>query len=215
MARPLPRALGSQRTLLFVLGGGAAVVLVLLAVGASVWLREPAPTAAPSAAPVATSAAPMLDAPPRLDPNGLLAEARRKATAWHRDAVLVGLLAGPLDERGVITEGKVEVAYAKPSGQRVSGGADAGLERLLLASTGGELVGREERLSKTRIVPEPNCLFEDAWRAAQRAGADPQAAPGMRYAWSEKYARPVWEVTSSEGQVLRRVDGVSCSILTR
>jgi hypothetical protein len=37
----------------------------------------------------------------------------------------------------------------------------------------------------------------------------------MRYAWSEKQGRPVWEVVTSEGQVQRRLDGVSCSILTR
>ncbi|RYZ03887.1 MAG: hypothetical protein EOO73_26060 [Myxococcales bacterium] len=214
MARPTPRALGSRRGLLFLLGGGGLLALALFALGASVSFRTaavPSATAAPAAAP----ALPLPDAPPRLDPNGLLGEARRKASAWHRDAVLVSLSAGPLDARGVITEGKVELAYAKPSGERVSGGADAGAARLLLSSTGGELVGREERRSKARIAPEPSCSFDDAWAAAQRAGADAQAAPGIRYVWSDKYARAIWEVTSSEGLVLRRVDGVSCSILTR
>jgi hypothetical protein len=38
---------------------------------------------------------------------------------------------------------------------------------------------------------------------------------GLRYSWSEKQARPIWEVVSGDGQVLRRLDGVSCSILTR
>lgn len=200
--------------MLLLLGGGGALVVALFALGAAVSFRTPAAPSA-SAAPLAAPSQPLPDAPPRLDPNGLLGEARRKASAWHRDAVLVSLSAGPLDARGVITEGKVEVAYAKPSGQRVSGGADAGVERLLLSSTGGELSGREERRGKARIAPEPSCLFDDAWAAAQRAGADAQAALGIRYVWSEKYTRAIWEVTSSEGQVLRRVDGVSCSILTR
>lgn len=151
----------------------------------------------------------------RLDPNRLLGEARRKATAWHRDAVLLGLTAGPLDATGVITEGKVEVVYGKPSGARVSGGAEAGSERYVLVSTGGELSGSESKLGRARIAPEPSCSFEDAWAAAQRAGADPQGAPSMRYVWSEKYARTIWEVTSTEGQVMRRLDGVSCSIITR
>lgn len=189
-------------------------MLALFALGASVSSRTPAVPSA-VAAPAPAPSRPLPDAPPRLDPNGLLGEARRKASAWHRDAVLVSLSAGPLDARGVITEGKVELAYAKPSGQRVSGGADAGGDRFLLSSTGGELLGREERRGKARIAPEPSCSFDDAWKAAQRAGADAQAALGIRYVWSEKYARAIWEVTSSEGQVLRRVDGVTCSILTR
>lgn len=214
MARPTPRALGSRRTLLFALGAAGAVVAALFAWGASFWLRSAPPPVA-SAAPVAPPSAPLPDEPPRLDPNRLLGEARRKATGWHRDAVLVSLAAGPLDARGVITEGKVEVTYAKPTGARVSGGAEVGGERLLLSSTGGELQSRQERRAKSRIAPEPNCSFEDAWVAAQRAGADAQAALGIRYAWSERYARPLWEVTTSEGQVLRRVDGATCSILTR
>lgn len=213
-ARPTPRAPGSRRSLKLLLLGGGALVLALFALSAGVAFRTQASQGA-SVAPLATSSAPLPDAPPRLDPNGLLGESRRKATAWHRDAVLVSLSAGPLDASGVITEGKVELAYAKPSGQRVSGGADAGPERLMLSSTGGQLLGREERLRKARIAPEPSCSFEDAWAAAQRAGADAQAALGIRYAWSEAHARALWEVTSSEGQVLRRVDGVSCTIITR
>lgn len=214
MARPTPRARGPKRHVLFALGGGLAAIFSLVALGASVWLRTGAAPVA-SAAPLSSTTPPLLDEPPRLDPNGLLGEARRKASQWHRDAVLVSVDAGPLDARGVITEGKVEVAYAKPGGQRVSGGAEASSDRLLLTSTGGALVSREERRGKAQIAPEPNCVFDDAWSAAQRAGADAQAALGIRYVWSDKYARAIWEVTGSDGQVLRRVDGATCSIITR
>jgi len=127
----------------------------------------------------------------------------------------VSLSASPLDARGVAAGGKVEISYAKPSGQRITGGADAGSERLALSTSGGPLAKSEERAGKGRVAPEPNCLFEDAWAAARRAGADVNAGLGMRYLWSEKYGRPVWEVLSNDGQVLRRLDGVSCSILTR
>jgi hypothetical protein len=37
----------------------------------------------------------------------------------------------------------------------------------------------------------------------------------MRYQWSDKHGRPVWELLGGSGEVLRRLDGVSCSILTR
>jgi hypothetical protein len=77
------------------------------------------------------------------------------------------------------------------------------------------LTKNEERSGRSRIAPEPNCLFEDAWSAAQRAGADANAGLGLRYAWNEKQGRPIWEVVNADGQVQRRLDGVSCSILTR
>jgi hypothetical protein len=179
-----------------------------------VWSRQPeSVTAAPQVAAAITT--PIASAAPRLEPSSLLAEARRKATGWRRDAVLISLSAGPLDGRGIMAEGKLEFAYAEPSGQRVSGGADTGAERLVLSSTGGELSGQETRAAKARIAPEPNCVFEDAWAAALRAGESADAASSLRYGWSDNYARPIWEVVSRGGQVSRRIDGVTCSILTR
>ena len=214
MARPVPRRDDSARQTLAVLAVGGFVVVGLVAAGLVVWLRQPPAGLAPPAAAALT--APIASAaPPRLEPSNLLAEARRQASAWRRDAVLVSLSASPLDARGVAVGGKVQIAYAKPSGQRLSGGADASGERLVLSSSDGTLAKSEERAGKAKVAPEPNCLFEDAWASARRAGADVSAGLGLRYSWNDKQGRPVWEVTSSEGQVLRRLDGVSCSILTR
>jgi hypothetical protein len=214
MARPLAIKDDSGRTIAAVLLGGGFVVLGLLGAGAMVWLRRADATdeARPAAAipPPIASAAPV-----RLSPSNLLAEARREASAWHRDAVLVSMSAGPLDARGVTEGGTVEFSFAKPGGQRISGGAETNGERLALRASAGPLTKSEQRAGKAKIAPEPNCLFEDAWAAAQRAGTDPNANVSMRYAWSDKHARPVWEVSSSDGQVQRRLDGVSCSILTR
>jgi hypothetical protein len=214
MARPLPTKDDSGRMVAAVLLGGGFVVLGLLGAGAMVWLRRG--DAANEALPAATVAPPIASAAPaRLSLSNLLAEARREASAWHRDAVLVSMSAGPLDARGVTESGTVEFSFAKPGGQRITGGAETSGERLALRASAGPLSKSEERAGKAKIAPEPNCLFEDAWAAAQRAGADPYAGVSMRYAWSDKHARPVWEVSSSDGQVLRRLDGVSCSILTR
>ena len=214
MARPTPLRDDSARTTVAVLAVGGFVVLGLVAAGTMVWLRQPPanvapPTAAVASAPVASAA------PLRLEPSRLLVEARRQASAWQPDAVLVSLSASPLDARGVAAGGKVQIAYAKPSGQRLGGGADASGERLLLSSSDGTLIKNEQRAAKAKVAPEPNCLFEDAWASAQRAGADVSAGLGLRYSWSDKQGRPIWEVLSGDGQVLRRLDGVSCSILTR
>jgi hypothetical protein len=214
MARPLPVKDDSRRTTVAVLAVGGFVVLGLVAAGAIVLMRQPMVSTAPQVA--AAVVAPTASAgPPRLEPSSLLVEARREATAWQRDAVLISLSASPLDERGVAPSGKVEITFAKPSGQRITGGAEASGQRLVLKASDGPLSKSEERAGKARIAPEPNCLFENAWSAAQHAGADADAGLAMRYLWSDKHARPVWEVMSSDGQVLRRLDGVSCSILTR
>jgi hypothetical protein len=216
MARPLPFKDDSRRTMIAVLSLGGFVVLGLLVAGSMIFLRQaeqsnaPLPVAA-ALAPLAASAA----VPPRLDPSAFLTRARREASAWHGDALLVSLSAGPLDARGVAAEGKVAVTYARPNGQRIIGGAEASGERLVLTSSGGTLTKDEERVGKSRIAPEPTCLFEDAWSSAQRAGADAGASLSLRYGWNEKQARAIWEVVSGDGQVLRRLDGVSCSILTR
>jgi len=215
MARPVPWKDDSRRTTIAVLAVGGFVVLALVAAGVMSLLRQaeaqraPVPVAAALAAPSAHAP------PPRLEPSVLLAAARRQASAWQSDAVLVSLSAGPLDARGVALGGKVSITYAKPGGQRIVGGAEASGQRLVLSASDGPLEKSEERAGKSRITPEPNCAFEDAWASAQRAGADANAGLSLRYAWNDKQARPIWEVASSDGQVLRRLDGVSCSILTR
>jgi hypothetical protein len=215
MARPSFAKDDSARTTLLVLVVGGIVVLGLAGVGLMVWLRQPEPNSLRPVLATTTAAAAPSSARRWLEPSSLLADARRQASKWQHDAVLVSLSASPLDAHGVAEGGKVTIMYAKPSGQRISGGAETGGERLVLTTSDGSLAKSEEHAAKSRVAPEPNCLFEDAWRAAQRAGDDPNAGLGMRYVWSEKHARTVWEVLSRDGNVLRRLDGVSCSILTR
>jgi hypothetical protein len=213
-ARPEPLKDDSRRTLVAVLAVGGFVVLGLVAAGLMIVLREPDPNGAPPPAAAAMIAA-APSATPRIEASRLLANARREASAWHSDAVLVNLSAGPLDAEGVAPGGKVEVVYARPSGQPLTGGSEASAQRLVVSSTDGSLAKNEERAPKSRIAPEPNCSFEAAWASAQRAGADAGAGLRLRYGWNEKQARPIWEVVGNDGQVLRRLDGASCSILTR
>lgn len=215
MARPLPLKDDSRRATIAVLAVGGFVVLGLVTAGVLIFLRQSEARNAPPPAAAALTAPTAHAPPPRLDPSVLLADARRQASSWHRDAMLVSLSAGPLDARGVTAGGKVTITYAEPSGLRIAGGADTTGQRLVLSSSDGPLAKTEERAGKSRIAPEPNCLFEDAWASAQRAGADASAGLSLRYSWNEKQGRPIWEVTSSDGQVLRRLDGVTCSILTR
>lgn len=214
MARPVPAKDGSRQVTIAVLAVGGVVVVGLLGIGSYIALRQP--NAVPSTAPVAAAlpAVPSA-APPRAEPSSLLAEARRRASAWHGDAVLLSLSVEGLDARGVTPDGVVRFVYSKPSAKKITGGAETSVERLTLSAKGASFESSEERMGKGRVVPEPNCLFEDAWAAAQRAGADPNANLRLQYSWSDKHARPIWEVTRTDGEVLKRLDGVSCSILTR
>jgi hypothetical protein len=215
MARPVPLKDDSRRTTIAVLAVGGIVVAALVGAGVFVLLRQPAASTAPAPAAAALLAPAASAGPSRLEPTSLLAVAHREASAWHRDAVLVSVSARPLDARGVAPGGKVEITFAKPAGQRVSGGAETSGERLVLSSSDGTLAKSEQRAAKARITPEPNCPFENAWTSAQQAGADANAGLGLRYGWSDKQARAIWEVVGTDGQVQRRLDGVSCSILMR
>jgi hypothetical protein len=212
-ARPIPPKDDSKRNTVAVLAVGGLVVTGLLVVGITIALREPPPAAPQQAALTAPSAAP--SEPQRPEPSQLLAEAKKQASAWHPDAVLVSIEASRVDARGVVPEGTVEFVYARPATPRFTGGAETGSERLVLRAHSGGLEKSEPRAGKGRVAPEPNCTFEDAWSAAQRAGATADGSLKLRYAWSDKHARPVWEVQTGDAEVLRRLDGVSCSILTR
>jgi hypothetical protein len=215
MARPVPPKDDSKRTTVAVLAVGGVIVLGLVVAGAVIALRAPsAGVAAKPTAALAPAALPSAE-PARLEVSSLFAEAKRQASAWHHDAVLVSVGVSHVDALGVAPDGSVEFAYARPSGQRFTGGAETGSERLVLRSSGGGLSKSEERGGKARVAPEPNCLFEDAWSAARRAGAAADGKLRLRYGWSDKHARPVWEVLSADGEQLKRLDGVSCSILTR
>ena len=114
-----------------------------------------------------------------------------------------------------LTGGRVELLYAKPTGQKLIGGSEANGERLSLTFSGGPLERSEEKAARGRVAPEPNCDFGNAWKAAQQAGSAASAGTSLRYSWNDNQARSVWEVLDADGNVQRRLDGMSCSIVVR
>ena len=214
-ARPVRERDTPPRNVLWVLIIGGLVVVGLGVSGAVVWLRQASESPATlRVGSVTPSPVPSIS-PARLEPSSVLPEARKLASTWRADAVLISIGASPLTEKGVAPDGSVDLVYAQPSGPQITAGADAAPERFVVKSSGGTTTTHEERGGKGYAVPEPNCLFEDALMAAQRAGLDSAPGLGLRYRWSARQGRPVWEAVRSDGVVLRTLDGVSCSILSQ
>ncbi len=213
--RPVRQREAGQRGLLPVLLVGGLVTLGLGISGAIVWFRQGPPAVAAAVASVAPTPSSTDRDELGVEPSRTLSEARKLADSWRNDALLVTISAGPLTAKGVAPDGRAEFAYAQPSVRKITAGTEVAPERFVVRSSDGATTSAEERGDKAYSVPEPNCAFEDAWLAVQRSGVVIAPGLGLRYAWSPRHARPVWETTGSAGEPLRTLDGVTCSILTR
>jgi hypothetical protein len=164
----------------------------------------PRPTASP--APAAPSRA--------LEPSLLIAQAKSLALAWHQDALLVEIEAGPVENDGSIGDsGSVRFRFGKPSTASVGNGAQVSPGQFQVVFDGSGSQTAELNAAQARAVAEPNCLVEDVAKVVGSAtrAADPLR---LRYGLSEKLGRPVWRVygTSSPASVYT-LDGVSCNVL--
>jgi hypothetical protein len=216
MARPKPPGRGPVLPILMV-GGAVTVVGVFLLW----WSLGSGASGAPSASAAPPPPPPPVDSaneqPTKIDLSTALADARRRATGWYRDASLVGIEARP------VTSGKLEggsataeFAWGKPTG-RLGPGAPVGPERLLVDAKLGGATQREERaVAKARGVAEPTCTLDAAWRAAIASGLPSSKPLAMSYAHSDKYDRAVWTAAAADGNGPQRVlDGSSCAIMVR
>jgi len=184
--------------------------------------KAPEPPAVPAmtvSAMAATPGEPFVADAGGPDLNATLVQAKVRATAWDRDALLVKavfspVVAGTVDLAGGAT---VEVTYGKPAGERLGPAARVGPQRLVVTSdAAGTHTEVQTDPSAARAVAEPNCTFNQAWRAMTAAGLDPNVQVTLRYERSEKHDRGVWiaELAGDPTQT-RTVDGSSCNLLVR
>jgi len=203
------------------LAGGAAVLVLAVTV---VVLLSPAkggplPAEAAPAAPAAPTASAMPAAePPRdladahpLDISPILMDARARATLVWESAALVG---ARLIIDGGRPLGPIDVSYAAARG-RPRPGDSVSEKRLRITYAGTAVTQVEEKdRSPARVVPDPNCPLEAAFRAAVQSGGTGSSRYFAVYAHSARYRRPTWTLTAASGATYH-VDADNCALIVR
>jgi len=235
-ALPLRRSLrstpirGAQRSTLTIVSwalagaGLGAVALITFALAR----RSPEAPARRALSPTAHSELPPeapadpndlgIEDPKRVDPSALLGKAKTRALAWSKDAVLVGVKAGPV-VRGLVditSDGTIDFTFGKPTGEGF--GADVRVAgkgfRILVRGSGTKV--DDTAMVTGRAALEPNCPLEEAVRKATAAGIPSTSPLTVSYEVSPKHKKAVWRL-EAEGDAAkaRLVDGNSCAILVR
>ena len=152
-------------------------------------------------------------------PNAVLVKAKVRALAWHADAALVRAAFSPVVGGKVDVEqgGKFKVTYGKPAGKKLGPGAPVGAKQLVVIVDSAGTRTEERDAAKTgHVVAEPNCTFNQAWRALTAAGVSKTARVSVSYQRHEKHQRGVWSA-AEEGlpERGRLLDGSTCNLLVR
>jgi len=201
------------------LSGGAAA-LVLAATGVvllSPRQGSPAPTPGSATAAVASTpppAAPKPAAEPdrhALDISAVLMDARARAGLFSESAGLVGVRliidgARPLDP--------IDVSYAIATGRPLPGAPVTSKRLRVSYSAGAARQVTETDRSPARVLPDPNCPLEAAFRAVQQAGGPSDARYFAAYVHSTRHQRPTWTLTTGDGAAYH-VDADNCALLVR
>lgn len=168
-----------------------------------------------------TQSAPKGRARHPLDISPALMDARVRAGRKLEGAALVGVR---LIIDGGRPLGPIEITYAAVRGRPLPGDPVTP-KRLHVSYDGGEfktdehgqLVAMETEetdRSPARVLPDPNCPLEAAFRAVTQAGAPEAARTFAVYAHSVRSKRPVWTLTAADGAV-HHVDADNCALLVR
>jgi hypothetical protein len=152
-----------------------------------------------------------------VDPMETMGRAKTVALGWSKDAVLVSIRARPVVSGHVNVQagGSVEYWFGKPTGVDFGPGTTIAGKRLhiSLESTGTKT--EEIPGGAGRAALEPNCLLDEAARAAQAAGIVPPFV--ATYDVTDRLPqKPIWHVsTDGKETTQRQIDGLSCAVLVR
>jgi hypothetical protein len=195
---------------------GAAAVMVTLAAAALVVGK---PTDAPvtpkaevldSEPPTTTTSPPLTPRGP-LDLSALHLDAQERARIWNEASVLSGI--SLMIENG-IPIATIEFEFGTSMGEPTPGTA-LGRQRHVISYLKGEATARSEESPRHRVVlTPPNCTLDAAYRALLQAGVPKESRIGVMLIHSEKHRRPVWLMTSSDGNAYH-INAESCVLLRR
>jgi hypothetical protein len=203
---------------------GLAVVLVAAAGGAFWALHAPPPppvaTAASAIAPPTATASiagvPILDRS-RVDPTDMLPAIKRRLADWSSDPQLVEITVSH-SQKGVVDlrEAGAEVVYRYTSGPQALKAGPGNEKR-----PGRRVVLRENAPApdasplrkEDDVVPEPNCVWSAAWRAAVKSGIPDNLPVEGRYGPLGRAREPIWQVSvPGQPSFARDIDGMTCAI---
>lgn len=206
------------------LSGGAAVLVLLATAAVLLSPAKPQPEAGVGSpeglvadTPAGSPVVPTADAKPELakthplDISAILTDARARAALFSDRAALVGV-------RLIIDGGKplgpIEISYAAAKGRPLPGDP-VSAKRLRISYVEATVTEREETdPSAARVLPDPNCPLEAAFRAAVQAGSRGGSRYFAVYAHSARYQRPTWTLTAADGTT-SHVDAANCALIVR
>jgi hypothetical protein len=146
-----------------------------------------------------------------LDISAVLMDARARAALFSERSALVGA-------RLIIDEGKplgpIEISYAVAKDRPLPGDPVTS-KRLRISYLGATITPTPETSpTPARVLPDPNCPLEAAFRAAVQSGAPDGVRYFAVYAHSTRYQRPTWTLTAADGKA-HHVDAGNCALIVR
>ena len=155
----------------------------------------------------------------KFSPSAVLARAKKRALAWHPDAVLVSMSFAPVvnGEVDVVGGGSFTLLFARPAGARLGPGARVGPQRVLVTTdTNGTRLEERQDQRAARGVADPDCPFEQAWKKMIASGVASDAPLSVRYEMSRRHGRGVWRAdVEGQPELTRTLDGRACRVLQR
>ncbi len=194
---------------------GAAVIVTLAAGALLLGEKETLPTEVEpedvDSDPTETPSLPQLTKRGPLDLSASHLDAQQRARIWNEAAMLSGMSL-------VIEDGKpisaIEFSFGVSTGPTTPG-APLGDQRYVVSYEGSEVSATEEEDPKRRVaISPPNCTLDAAYRVLIQAGVPRISRVGVILLQSEKHQRPVWLMTTSEGNAYS-INAESCVLLRR
>jgi hypothetical protein len=174
--------------------------------------------AAAAAASAAAAAAPPPAAPkPLLRVSQLWTQAATRAKAWHRDAMLVQMQAGPLDAHGVLASGKgsARFEYAIPANTTSIPPRSKSERFVVTIDDSGTHIEETKGAGGVAEASDPACPSEEALRIGPAAAAE-DASLQLSYAFDPRLEKSAWLVSDAANpQTQRALDGQSCAVIVR
>lgn len=175
--------------------------------------------AAEAAASAAAAAAPEPAAPkPVLRVSQLWTQAATRSKAWHRDAMLVQMQAGPLDAHGVLQSdnGSARFEYTIPASTTTIPPRSRSERFVVKIDDSGTHIEETKGATGIAEASDPACPSEEALRIGPASAGSENTALQLSYAFDPRLEKSTWVVSDTANpDAQRALDGQSCAVIVR